>query len=209
MGESRIMKSFLTTARLLLTDLASSFIFIILYSLTKNVVLSAGVGMALGLCQIAVQLGRHRPIDAMEWLSVFLVLASGTATVLTDDPRFVLFKPSAIYAIVGIVMLKPGWMNRYLPEIARTVAGDVATRVGFVWSGLMFFTSLLNIMLAWRLDLASWALAMGVFALVSKLLLFVAGFLAIRLTVRRRIRALAPEDRDALLQATGWQQGKH
>lgn len=203
------MKSFLTTARLLLTDLASSFIFIILYSLTKNVVLSAGVGMALGLCQIAVQLGRRRPIDAMEWLSLFLVLASGTATVLTDDPRFVLFKPSAIYAIVGIVMLKPGWMNRYLPEIARTVAGDVATRVGFVWSGLMFFTSLLNIILAWRLDLASWALAMGVFALVSKLLLFVAGFLAIRLTVRRRIRALAPEDRDALLQATGWQQGKH
>lgn len=209
MGESRIMKSFLTTARLLLTDLASSFIFIILYSLTKNVVLSAGVGMALGLCQIAVQLGRRRPIDAMEWLSLFLVLASGTATVLTDDPRFVLFKPSAIYAIVGIVMLKPGWMNRYLPEIARTVAGDVATRVGFVWSGLMFFTSLLNIILAWHLDLASWALAMGVFALVSKLLLFVAGFLAIRLTVRRRIRALAPEDRDALLQATGWQQGKH
>ena len=203
------MKSFLTTARLLLTDLASSFIFIILYSLTKNVVLSAGVGMALGLCQIAVQLGRRRPIDAMEWLSLFLVLASGTATVLTDDPRFVLFKPSAIYAIVGIVMLKPGWMNRYLPEIAHTVAGDVATRVGFVWSGLMFFTSLLNIILAWRLDLASWALAMGVFALVSKLLLFVAGFLAIRLTVRRRIRALAPEDRDALLQATGWQQGKH
>lgn len=203
------MKSFLTTARLLLTDLASSFIFIILYSLTKNVVLSAGVGMALGLCQIAVQLGRRRPIDAMEWLSLFLVLASGTATVLTDDPRFVLFKPSAIYAIVGIVMLKPGWMNRYLPEIARTVAGDVATRVGFVWSGLMFFTSLLNIILAWHLDLASWALAMGVFALVSKLLLFVAGFLAIRLTVRRRIRALAPEDRDALLQATGWQQGKH
>lgn len=203
------MKSFLTTARLLLTDLASSFIFIILYSLTKNVVLSAGVGMALGLCQIAVQLGRRRPIDAMEWLSLFLVLASGTATVLTDDPRFVLFKPSAIYAIVGIVMLKPGWMNRYLPEIARTVAGDVATRVGFVWSGLMFFTSLLNIILAWRLDLASWALAMGVFALVSKLLLFVAGFLAIRLTVRRRIRALAPEDRDALLQATGWHQGKH
>lgn len=203
------MKSFLTTARLLLTDLASSFIFIILYSLTKNVVLSAGVGMALGLCQIAVQLGRRRPIDAMEWLSLFLVLASGTATVLTDDPRFVLFKPSAIYAIVGIVMLKPGWMNRYLPEIARTVVGDVATRVGFVWSGLMFFTSLLNIILAWRLDLASWALAMGFFALVSKLLLFVAGFLAIRLTVRRRIRALAPEDRDALLQATGWQQGKH
>jgi intracellular septation protein A len=47
----------------------------------------------------------------MEWLSLFLVLASGTATLLTDNPRFVQFKPSAIYVIVGVVMLKPGWMK--------------------------------------------------------------------------------------------------
>jgi intracellular septation protein A len=52
----------------------------------------------------------------MELLSLFLVIAAGTATLLTNDPRFVLFKPSVIYVIVGVVMLKPGWMNRYLPD---------------------------------------------------------------------------------------------
>jgi intracellular septation protein len=30
----------------------------------------------------------------------------------------VLFKPSVTYVIIGIVMLKAGWMNRYLPAIA-------------------------------------------------------------------------------------------
>ena len=35
----------------------------------------------------------------MEWLSLFLVIAAGTATLLTNDPRFVLFKPSVIYAM--------------------------------------------------------------------------------------------------------------
>ena len=40
---------------------------------------------------------------------------------LTDDPRFVMLKPTLIYCIVGTVMLKPGWMTRYLPPIAREI----------------------------------------------------------------------------------------
>jgi intracellular septation protein A len=87
---------------------------------------------------------------SLEWFSLFLVIASGTATVLTDDPRFVLFKPSAIYAIIGVVMLRPGWMNRYLPAIAKATASDIATYVGFAWSGLMFISAILNAYLAFK-----------------------------------------------------------
>src|SRR4051794_8212883 len=115
------MKDFLQAARLLLLDLASTLLFLVLFLWTHNVILSVGLGMALGLTQIAIQFVRRKPIEAMEWLSLFLVITAGTATLLTDDPRFLLFKPSVIYAIVGIVMLKPGWMNRYLPPIVRTV----------------------------------------------------------------------------------------
>ena len=35
----------------------------------------------------------------------------------TSDPRFVMAKPSVIAVIVGVFMLKPGWLSRYLPEI--------------------------------------------------------------------------------------------
>jgi hypothetical protein len=38
----------------------------------------------------------------------------GAATPITDDPRVVMFKPSLIYIVVDVVMLKPVWMNRYL-----------------------------------------------------------------------------------------------
>ncbi|MEB3046736.1 septation protein IspZ [Rhizobium mulingense] len=162
------MKAFLQTARLLLSDLASSLLFLILFSFTRNAALSAGFGMLLGVIQIALQLGRRKPIDVMEWMSVFLVIASGTATVLTDSPRFVLFKPTAIYAIVGIVMLKPGWINRYLPSIAREVASDVATYVGFAWAGLMFVSATLNAYLALNSVLGTWAMAMTIFGIVGK-----------------------------------------
>src|SRR5215469_6622165 len=113
------MKDFLNAAKLLFLDLASTILFIVLFLLTHNTILSVSFGMALGLAQIGVQFIRRKPIDTMEWLSLFLVIAAGTATLFTNDPRFVLFKPSVIYAIVGTVMLKPGWLSRYVPPIAK------------------------------------------------------------------------------------------
>ncbi|ENN87197.1 hypothetical protein RHSP_24287 [Rhizobium freirei PRF 81] len=197
------MRSFFDAARLLLADLASSLFFVVLLSLTHDATLATCLAIALGLLQIGVQFIRGKPIEVMEWLSLFLVIAAGAATLLTDDPRFVLFKPSVIYSIVGVVMLKPGWMNRYLPAIARSVASDVATYVGFAWAGLMFLSAALNAFVAIAFDLSTWAVVMPAFGIGSKVVLMLAGFAAIRLTVRRRVRAMPEAERDALLISTG------
>lgn len=190
-------------AKLLLLDLASTIFFLILFLLTHNTVLSVALGAALGVTQIAIQLVRRKPIHTMEWLSLFLVIAAGTATIFTDDPRFVLLKPSVIYTIVGIVMLKAGWMVRYLPAIAKAVAADVAGVVGYVWAGLMFLSAAVNALVAIACSIQTWAMVMPMFGIVSKVAIFVAGFLAIRLTTIRRIRAMPEEQRDALLASTG------
>jgi intracellular septation protein A len=197
------MRDFLRAARLLFLDLASTILFLVVFLLTHNIVLAVGLGIALGVAQIATQFIRGKPIETMEWLSLFLVVASGTATLLTNDPRFVLFKPSVIYLIVGVVMLKPGWMNRYLPAIARTVVPDVATIVGFAWAGLMFLSAAVNAFVALTFSLATWALVMPTFGLVSKLALFLIGFAAMRFIGRRRVRAMPDGEREALLAATG------
>jgi intracellular septation protein len=197
------MRDFLNAAKLLLLDLASTIIFLVVFLLTHNTILSVGLGMALGLAQIATQFVRRRAIETMEWLSLFLVIAAGTATLLTDDPRFVLFKPTVIYAIVGVVMLKPGWMNRYLPDIARAVVPDVAVVVGFVWSGLMFVSAMVNAFVALACSVATWALVMPIFGIVSKLTVFLVGFAALRFIGRRRVLGMPELERDALLVATG------
>lgn len=197
------MKDFLNAARLLLLDLASTLFFLVVYLLTHNTILAVGLGIALGLAQIGIQFIRRRPIHVMEWLSLVLIIAAGIATLLTHDPRFVLMKPSVIYAIVGGVMCKPGWLNRYLPDIARAVVPDVATIVGFAWAGLMFVSAAVNAFVALTCSLETWALIMPIYSIVSKVVVFVAGFAAIRLTAQRRIRAMPAPERDALLVAAG------
>ena len=198
------MRNFLETAKLLLLDLASTLLFLVLFLLTHSTILSVGLGMAVGLSRIAIQLARRKPIYIMEWLSLFVVVAAGAATLLTNDPRFVLFNPSIFYVIVGIAMLKAGWMNRYLPAIARAVTSDVAVIVVFVWAGLMFVSAGVNAFVALAWSLPTWAMVMPIFGIVSKVAVFLAGFAAIRLTTVRRIRAMPAIEREALLSSTGW-----
>jgi intracellular septation protein len=197
------MKYFLEAAKLLLLDMASTLFFLLVFLLTHNTILSVGLGAALGVAQIAIQLVRQKPVGTMEWLSLVLVIAAGTATLLTDDPRFVLFKPSVIYAIVGFVMLKAGWMNRYLPPVGRAVASDVAVIIGFVWAGLMFVSAAVNAFVALAWSVSTWAVVMPVFGIVSKAAVFVFGFVAIRLTTLRRLRAMPTDQREALLNSAG------
>jgi intracellular septation protein len=183
------MRPLFESARLLLLDMASTFLFLAVFLLTKNIPLSVILGVALGVAQIGIQFARGKRIETMEWLSLFVVVASGVATLLTNDPRFVMIKPSVLYVVVGIVMLKPGWMNRYLPPVAKQVVPDVTTIFGFVWAGLMFATAVVNIVVALNFSVAVWSTMMAAFAIGSKLVLFLVSYAVIRaVAVRRRAR---------------------
>jgi intracellular septation protein len=183
------MKNLFNAGKLLLLDFASTLFFLAVYLLTHNVLLAVILGVALGCAQIGWLFVRRNPIDAMQWMSFFLVLASGTATILTNDARFVMVKPSIIYGIVGLVMLKPAWMNRYLPPIAREIMPDVAVIFGFVWAGLMFASAALNLIVAVKFSVATWATFMSVYGIVSKLVLFLIQYAIMRAVGVHRRRA--------------------
>jgi intracellular septation protein A len=182
------MRNLFEAGKLLLLDMAATLFFLVLYLLTHNVALSVVLGMALGIAQIGWQIARGKPIDTMQWMSLFLVLGAGTVTLLTHDPRFMMIKPSVIYIIVGVVMLKRGWMNRYLPPVAIELVPDIAVIFGYAWSGLMFFSAALNVIVALNFDVVTWSVTMSVWGIASKAALFLIGYATMRSIGRRRYR---------------------
>lgn len=185
------MANLMHSARLLVTDLASTILFLVVLLATKDLMLAVALGVGLGIVQIGWMKLRRRPIDTMQWLSIGLVVISGIATMLTSDPRFVMVKPSVIYCIVGAYMLKPGWMTRYLPPIAVQTVPDIAWIFGFVWAGMMFGSAALNIALALTLDPISWSAAMSIWGIASKVALFLIQYVTMRAIGTRRGRAAA------------------
>jgi intracellular septation protein A len=183
------MRNLLHAGKFLLLDMASTVFFLVLFLLTKNLPLSIVLGIALGFAQIGWELLRKRPIGSLQWLSLVLIVASGTTAMITNNPRFVMVKPSLIYVVVGVVMLKPGWMNRYLPEIAMEVVPDIGVVFGFVWAGLMFFSAVVNIVVALNFSVVAWASFMSGYGIVSKLGLFLIQYATMRTIGARRRRA--------------------
>jgi intracellular septation protein A len=185
------MRDLLNSARLLVFDLAATILFLVVLLATGDLLLAVGLGVALGVVQIGWMMARKQPIDTMQWLSIGLVVVSGAATMLTRDPRFVMLKPSVIYCIVGAYMLRPGWMNRYLPPIAVAVVPDLAWFFGFAWAGLMFLSAALNIVLALILEPIAWSAVMSAWGLASKIVLFLVQYVTMRTIGQRRGRAAA------------------
>jgi intracellular septation protein A len=183
------MKNFLTAGKFLLLDMASTLVFLILYSLTRSIPLAVTLGMALGLVQIGREIVRKKPIDTMQWVSLAIVVSSGSATLITNDPRFMMLKLSLIYLVVGTVMLKRGWQNRYLPAIALDLMSDIAVIFGFVWAGLMFLSALVNAIVALTFGALAWASFMSAYGIVSKFSLFLVQYGVMRTIGARRRRA--------------------
>jgi len=141
------MKDLLQAARSLAFDLASTLLFFALYSATHNVTLSVIAGLVLAFGQIGWELMRKRPVDAVQWISLVMVAASGVSTLNTGNPLYVMLQPSALYLLVGLAMLQRGWMNRYLPPRAQEYLPDLGIAFGYVWAGLMFVSACVNLAL--------------------------------------------------------------
>lgn len=173
----------------LLADLISTLVFSGLYAVTHSIALATGLGVAVGVGQIASEKIRGRPVDAMQWMSLALVVFFGAASLFTDDPRFVMIKPTLIYTLVGVTMLSRGWMLRYMTPVVLDHGGDAITAFGYIWSALMLASGALNLGLALHGDVRLWAWFVGVFPLGSKLGLFAVQYLVTRHIVRRRVLA--------------------
>jgi intracellular septation protein A len=127
----------------------------------------------------------------MQWTSLGLVIAFGGASFLTHDPRFVMFKPTLVYAALGVAMLKRGWMTRYMTPAVLAFSADVAVAFGYVWAVMMFATAALNVWLVANGDLRIWAWFLGFFPMGSKLALFAVQYLTTRAVTVSRVRSAA------------------
>ncbi len=171
------------------TDFLSAIVFLTLYLITGNVVLATSVAIAGAVAQVVYSRVKRQPLGFMTYASLGLVMVLGSATLLTNDPRFVLAKPSIAHFAIGAIMLKRGWMLRYVPPIVSETIPEYVTIAGYAWAALMFALGAGTIAVASTGDLKLWALYVSVVLIGAKLTAFALQYVAFRVLVTNRIRA--------------------
>lgn len=172
------------------TDFLSTLVFLALYLTTGNVVLATGVAIAGAVVQLIYARFRGQPLNFMTYASLALVIVLGSATLLTSDPRFVLAKPSIAHFAIGAIMLKRGWMLRYVPPIVAETIPQYVTLAGYAWAALMFALGLGTIAVAMTGDMKLWAIYVSVVAVGAKVLAFAVQYVLFRILVINRMRAV-------------------
>jgi intracellular septation protein len=171
------------------TDFLSTIVFLVLYLATDNVVLATSVAIAGAVAQVIYAHVKGQPLAFMTYASLALVIVLGSATLLTRDPRFVLAKPSIAHFAIGAIMLRRGWMLRYMPPIVSETIPEYVTAAGYAWAALMFALGAGVIAVALTGDLKLWAIYVSVVAIGAKVLAFTLQYVVFRMLVTSRIRA--------------------
>ena len=92
----------------LASDFFSTIVFLAVYLISDNVLLATGIAIASSVAQVAYAQIKGEPLGFMTYASLALVVVLGSATLLTNDPRFVLAKPAIAHFAIGAVMLRRG-----------------------------------------------------------------------------------------------------
>ena len=172
-------------------DFFSTIVFIAIYLATDNVLLATGVAIAGAIGQVIYSRIKGKELGYMTWASLALVIVLGGATLLTHDPRFVLAKPAIGHFAIGLIMLKRGWMLRYMPPIVTQTIPEYVTAAGYVWAGLCFLLAAGTIGVAMTGDMKLWTFYVTVVLIGAKIALFAAQYVAFRVLVGSRLRAAA------------------
>ncbi|MDA9497697.1 intracellular septation protein [Bradyrhizobium sp. USDA 372] len=175
----------------LASDFLSAIIFLAVYLITDNVILATSVAIAAAIAQVIYARLKGQALNYMTYASLALVVVLGAITLLTHDPRFMLAKPSIAHFAIGLIMLKRGWMLRYMPPIVAETVPEYVTAAGYAWAALMFVIGAGMIVVASTGDLKLWAFYITVVAGGAKILAFAVQYVVLRLIVTSRRRAAA------------------
>jgi intracellular septation protein len=153
--------------RILLADMAAGLLFFAVLALTNDIYKATVAGVVFGVAVASGLWIKTRRLEMMQLLGLALVLVMGSATLLFHDPRFVMYKPTVYYICAGLMMLKPGWMYRYMPKASNAQqlpAVSVRARrrfievAGAVYCAVTLGMALLNAALALYASQKTWAL---------------------------------------------------
>jgi intracellular septation protein len=172
-------------------DFFSTILFLAIYLATDNVLLATGVAIAGAVAQVIYSRVKGKPLGYMTYASLALVIVLGSATLLTHDPRFVLAKPAIGHFAIGAIMLKRGWLLRYLPAIVTDNIPEYVTVAGYAWAALMFVLGAGTIGVAMTGDMKLWTFYVTVVLMGAKIAAFGVQYVAFRLLIGSRLRAAA------------------
>ena len=121
---------------------------------------ATAVLMAASALHIAVVYLRNRTVPKNQVAILAIGLVLGGLTLLLQDKRFIMLKPTALYAIFALVIVVSQWFKK---PIVKTILGSAITmsdklwaKVSYIWAVFFTAAAILNVYIANTLSEEQW-----------------------------------------------------
>lgn len=123
------------------------------------------VAMVATIGQILWVYYHHRKIDAMQWVSLVMILVFGSLTIFLHDKTFIQLKPTALYWLFSSVLFisseffKKNWIEVLMGKQVTLKAQNshsVWMTLNRAWAAFFFFMGALNLYVAFEFSEETW-----------------------------------------------------
>lgn len=123
------------------------------------------VAMVATIGQILWVYYRHRKIDAMQWVSLVMILVFGSLTIFLHDKTFIQLKPTALYWLFsGALFVSAQFFNKNWIQVLMgkqvslkpASASSVWHQLNMAWACFFFFMGALNLYIAFEYSEETW-----------------------------------------------------
>ena len=141
----------------LLTDFLPIALFFITFKLA-GIYVATAVAIAATLLQIGWLYFRNGKVEAMQWVSLVIIVLFGGATLVFNDDTFIKWKPTVLYWLMGAALalghlvFKRNFLQSLMGSQLELPA-PVWLRLLWAWTGFFVLIGVLNLWVAYNFDL--------------------------------------------------------
>jgi len=123
------------------------------------------VAMVATIGQILWVYYRHRKIDAMQWVSLVLIVVFGSLTIFLHDKTFIQLKPTALYwlfsgtLLISAQFFQKNWIQVLMGKQITLKAHSEKSawqKLNAAWAIFFFFMGALNLYIAFEYSEDTW-----------------------------------------------------
>ena len=143
-----------------LVDLFPIALFFVTFKLA-GIYVATGVAIAATLLQIGWLYFRNGKVEAMQWVSLVIIVLFGGATLLFHDDTFIKWKPTVLYWLMGGALVLGHWVMKrnFLQSLMGgqlELPDTVWLRLLWAWTVFFVLMGVLNLWVAYNFDLDTW-----------------------------------------------------
>ena len=126
-----------------------------------DIFVATAVAIGATLIQVGYLLARKRKVEPMLWASLGIILVFGGLTLYLRDKTFILWKPTVLYWLFGMVLAGAALLGRNLIRALLSeqmrLPDPIWSRLNWAWVGFFAFMGVLNLYVAFNYSEKVWA----------------------------------------------------